>query len=817
MKIIIFLLFLSTFNSLAVYNATEFIEYLRNTTPANETILKGALENTKEFLKHYIYYIVASDPPQPDFNNSYFPKLNISTLFDNIKTNDTNYFDFRTEFFLAVYKLNDLHTLPGLGTFPIQNYYYACPIELTARYDNQTNSTKMYGNFAFQSEYYFYFKNYEQVVQVIQNNLNTSIESINGKDPFTFIQEFASINLRSKHSTYVFKQGIYTKNNLIIPVSMEDLTNFTVVYSNGDNFTTDYLIQDVTQSSNNFKFYQNDEDNEKFVSYLSNHNKKLNSFHSEKYNSLFSQFPFTNLDNIILEFEEKNKVKSNNIFLSPNKFKNMVNEIEWKYTYISKNNNLTVFQCRVDETNQVNVMRINNFGGTSDGEPSLEVAEKCAYLFDENDYKIIIIFPRNGGGNPIIGYNIIELLSPYILTRNSLRIKKDKNMDIFIESYNSFNLFDEFNSTNKVNGSYFNDSFTSEIYGNQTEEFSKPFTWRVNQAKIEKIKKKLIHKRTPTEIVIMTDGFALSAASIFMKNAYKSGAAIIIGYNGNPNLPDDIFDISQSPSAVLGIEGFKDIYPEIYEKTAEYLIGLQSITCIASYHEFQESHIPQEYDVQITDKRVKIYNSYDDIYYQEFIDEAIKVLDSYKKNCNPKNKMLVLFSDNCIFDDHLHGGYACGSDSIWNTSNCVPAYCDEGYYFNRISNSCIIYPMNKDEEEEEKEKEFEEEREDEREEDEKEKEEKKEKENEEEKEEEKEREEEKEKEEEEEEKNNGGKDEGDKKDDKVLLIVGLSIGGLIILLAIVLFIFYKKQLLCFKKDEEIDEINKKLDVELIPE
>ena len=62
----------------------------------------------------------------------------------------------------------------------------------------------MYGNFAFQSEYYFYFKNYEQVVQVIQNNLNTSIESINGKDPFTFIQEFASINLRSKHSTYVF-------------------------------------------------------------------------------------------------------------------------------------------------------------------------------------------------------------------------------------------------------------------------------------------------------------------------------------------------------------------------------------------------------------------------------------------------------------------------------------------------------------------------------------------------------------------------------------------------------------------------------------
>ena len=126
------------------------------------------------------------------------------------------------------------------------------------------------------------------------------------------------------------------------------------------------------------------------------------------------------------------------------------------------------------------------------------------------------------------------------------------------------------------------------------------------------------------------------------------------------------------------------------------MIGLQSITCIASYHEFQESHIPQEYDVQIVDKRIKLYNSYDDIYYQEFIDEAIKVFDSYKTNCNPNNTMLVLFSEKCDFDNHLHGGFACGSDSKWNTSNCVPIYCDEGYYYNKISNSCIIYPMDND-------------------------------------------------------------------------------------------------------------------------
>ena len=124
------------------------------------------------------------------------------------------------------------------------------------------------------------------------------------------------------------------------------------------------------------------------------------------------------------------------------------------------------------------------------------------------------------------------------------------------------------------------------------------------------------------------------------------------------------------------------------------MIGLQSITCIASYHEFQESHIPQEYDVQIADKRIKIYNPYDDIYYQEFINEAIEVLDSYQENCNPNHTMLVLFSDECKFDDKLlHGGFKCGSDSKWDRSNCIPVYCDSGYYYNKISNSCIKYPM----------------------------------------------------------------------------------------------------------------------------
>ena len=109
-KLIILIISLEALNAY-FQNASECIERLRNET-ADEEIYKKGLENSKEFLKHYIYYKISSDPPQPDFNKSYFPKIDIDNLFQNIKTKNTNNFDFKNEFFSAVYKLNDQHTMP---------------------------------------------------------------------------------------------------------------------------------------------------------------------------------------------------------------------------------------------------------------------------------------------------------------------------------------------------------------------------------------------------------------------------------------------------------------------------------------------------------------------------------------------------------------------------------------------------------------------------------------------------------------------------------------------------------------------------------
>ena len=692
-KILIFLISLSIIYCLNVSNASTLINALRKTTPANETLLKKAVDNTIELLKHHIYYKVSSNPPQPNFDETYFDKIDFTNLFKNIKTKNTNYFDFKNEFISAVYKLNDMHTIPFIGQISLFYYLYICPIILIPEYDKENNRAKMYGDLTLPEEYYKYYKNGDDVLNKIKKNKNVEIISIKGKDPFTFISEFAGIKLKNKHSTYVYNQLTYLINSFFIPATLEDLTEFNVVYSDKDSFTTEYIVLDISQPNNEIKFYKDDECNINFEKYLFNYYQELTSFDSE--DIFYSSFPFLSFNEIIKEYEQENNIKNKNIVFASNELIKF-DEIIWDYNFTStrRNRKNVVFLCRVDKTNEINVIKINNFGGRRDSETSLDAVEKCVNLFDENEYKIVIILPRNLGGNPIVGYNIIELLSPYILTRNTLRIKKEENIDKFIEILNYLELFTEFNSTKEINEDYFKDGYVTEKYGDKVEQFSKPFSWKINQKKIEEIKSKIKHKRAPTDIIILTDGLGPNAASIFLKNIYKSGAGIITGYNGNPNLSNDIFDISQSASFFMIVRGYKDIYPEIYNNIINYKIGLLSLTCLATYHEYQESNTPQEYDVQMPDERIKIFKAYDDIYYQEFINEAINIIDSYKENCNPENKMLVLFSDQCKFNNkQLHGGFSCGFDSKWNYTNCIPVYCDSGYYYNKIDNICIKYPI----------------------------------------------------------------------------------------------------------------------------
>ena len=377
-----------------------------------------------------------------------------------------------------------MHTISFIGQISLFYYFYICPIILIPEYDKENNRAKMYGDLTLPEEYYKYYKNGDDVLNKIKKNKNVEIISIKGKDPFTFISEFAGIKLKNKHSTYVYNQLTYLINSFFIPATLEDLTEFNVVYSNKDSFTTEYIVLDISQPNNEIKFYKDDECNINFEKYLFNYYQELTSFDSE--DIFYSSFPFLSFNEIIKEYEQENNIKNKNVIFASNELIKF-DEIIWDYNFTStrRNRKNVVFLCRVDKTNEINVIKINNFGGRRDSETSLDAVEKCVNLFDENEYKIVIILPRNLGGNPIVGYNIIELLSPYILTRNTLRIKKEENIDKFIEILNYLELFTEFNSTKEINEDYFKDGYVTEKYGDKVEQFSKPFSWKINQKKIK--------------------------------------------------------------------------------------------------------------------------------------------------------------------------------------------------------------------------------------------------------------------------------------------------------------------------------------------
>jgi len=102
-----------------------------------------------------------------------------------------------------------------------------------------------------------------------------------------------------------------------------------------------------------------------------------------------------------------------------------------------------------------------------------------------------------------------------------------------------------------------------------------------------------------------------------------------------------------------------------------------------------EKKIPLEYQINEIDERVYLLNEYDDSVYQDFIDNALLIIEKYKTKCNPKNKNLLLLSDECTFSEsYIHGGYECNDDGTWS-KKCVPSYCDIGYTFDYKKKDCV--------------------------------------------------------------------------------------------------------------------------------
>ena len=197
--------------------------------------------------------------------------------------------------------------------------------------------------------------------------------------------------------------------------------------------------------------------------------------------------------------------------------------------------------------------------------------------------------------------------------------------------------------------------------------------------------------RKPTEIIVFTDGYSFSCGSAFIKRLQRYGTAIIVGYNTRLN-DQTKFDAAQSNSWVDGFASSKNVIN---------LANLGYNFQITYAEEFSpnnknKNEAPEEFLIYPVDEISNIYKPYRDEIYDRFIKEAKDIMEKYNKidgECNPDNKYLYFETDEC---DNIiekgHGGYLCGTDGKWNTSNCIISYCDDGYILSDNRTQCFKNP-----------------------------------------------------------------------------------------------------------------------------
>ena len=360
----------------------------------------------------------------------------------------------------------------------------------------------------------------------------------------------------------------------------------------------------------------------------------------------------------IIEIEQK--------FIEQNNKTRNLQESLWDMSYQGK------IKIKVDYKNKVNVIYQNSFGFYKIENNKVNIdtdAFKFVGLMHEkirrNNYPIVIIEDFNGGG--VFGYVffLLNAINPE-LSLNSINIAMkvlDKN----------------------------NTEYEIDNYGNGIKHKRSKIKKTTFNAIWSVFSKSKYNMRKPNQIIVFTDDYSYNATSLFIKNLQESGNAIIVGYNGNPSVikKHDKFDSSQAPSAVNVL--FKNDTNVI--NLSKYGIIVNGITFGETFNDSyinkEKTPIPREYIINPIDERSNIYGKYNDNRYNEFINEAKRIFNKYKKECNPDNKKMVLYNSYCKFGNDIQiGGYKC-VDGRWRNT-CQISNCKKPYIFNTYNKRCIL-------------------------------------------------------------------------------------------------------------------------------
>jgi hypothetical protein len=663
-----------------VYTIEEIYKILNN-IKADESDLKIIVDSfITLFNEAYAYTEVAKNPPQPSFNSTYFEKVDIIQGLKNIPIKNTNMFKFYQELKLLFDKLGDQHLSIKIDSSKLKDLYFECPIQLDIREYNY--KFRIFGKVRPNKDNYIYFRNNEEVFNIIKKNIDVPITKINGKDPFDYITEFGGSyeKFKSPQGTFRFKmyeQQIEKPRNFFdYPLPPEEFYNFTVEYQNGDNFTTDFVIYssyNLTQNS-----FNND-----IKSFAANIKKKKEANVSEIYRDIIT-FGSKRLYEKLYGNEKNTK-------------SSFAESMNWDYRYSDE------IACKADNEKRINIYAVLSFGGASPFSGFINTVSECTKLFDGNKYPIMVVNIMNGGGLLDNSQFLIETVSPkttvniYAAFRNK-GLFKDTTFGNQIVS-----TFLDIDNCESLSYKAFKKKSKNIDYGNSVSDdiLGPIFLSGMNvRRQTWNLKDQLINPRKPTDIILFTDGFSYSATSLFLKFLQYYGGAITVGYYPNPNLEKIPYDSSLSPSSILTQESLAYLNASGLNELKKYNYSFILTGSQAFYTPNDFTH-PLEYEVTPVDEKVNVYisdtsNSYERMNnkdnYEVFIEHALAIINKYKTQCNKDNKKLLNITEECdgqFENSYTHGGYVCGDNGYW-TKTCVASYCDFGYVFDHTKKKCIV-------------------------------------------------------------------------------------------------------------------------------
>ena len=221
-----------------------------NSIDFGNTYYKEAIDDIIKLVEPYVYLDILKNPPQPEGFKNYFKPVDLIAELKKVKTEGTNFYEFFRSVQKALMSVQDGHfgfDFLGNNDFDNKIKYFLVTPPLKLYTDMNNNEPGMKGALLELDlgDYYSHFANGTVTKETIERNRNNFIVSINGMSPFDFVLNYGSEyynNLKNKDAKYTYASKVISEKNYLyyFPMLEKDFTNFTVVYSNGESFTSDF-------------------------------------------------------------------------------------------------------------------------------------------------------------------------------------------------------------------------------------------------------------------------------------------------------------------------------------------------------------------------------------------------------------------------------------------------------------------------------------------------------------------------------------------------------------------------------------------------